>query len=545
MRLSVALPFALITALGAAACSSVVGCRNPSPTSEQAPVPDKPSVRLYLLSTVAGALEPCGCSKDQLGGLDHLAAFIEAEKPKAPNFAVLGAGPLFYIDEKLKQDHATQDRWKADTIAKAMRELNLAAWSPGYNDWAAGPQELGSKAKEAGATVLAAGIDSPLTQPSKVLTFGDLRVGVVGVSDPKDRFGRYPDGVGGPDGVAKAVEREMKALEKEGASLVVVLAAMQRGAALRIADAVPGIHILAVGKPSSDGHGNTAQPAPEMVGSTLVVETANHLQTVSVVDVYLRGKPEGALKLADGSGLERAAKIADLAGRIRELEAKINSWERGGKVDAKDLAARKADLDKLRAERKTLEGTTTTPDGSFFRYHVQEVREALGESDSVVTLMRDYYKRVNEHNKQAFAELKPLPVQAGEAKYVGMDECSSCHMEAEEVWKKTGHAKAYATLEKDFKEFNLECVGCHVTGYGKAGGSTVTFVEGLKDVQCETCHGPGSLHVADPEKKGLITLEPEPSLCADQCHHPPHVEGFDVTAKMELVLGPGHGKPLE
>ena len=118
-------------------------------------------------------------------------------------------------------------------------------------------------------------------------------------------------------------------------------------------------------------------------------------------------------------------------------------------------------------------------------------------------------------------------------------------MEAEEVWDATPHSNAYETLEKDFKEYNLECVGCHVTGYGKPGGSTVTFVDGLKDVQCETCHGPGSKHVEEPEKPGLITLEPDPKSCVEQCHHPPHVEGFDPVAKMDLVLGPGHGKPLE
>src|SRR5438045_1328871 len=52
-----------------------------------------PSIRLYLLSNVAGALEPCGCSKDQLGGAAHFAAFLAAEKPKAPNSVIVGAGP--------------------------------------------------------------------------------------------------------------------------------------------------------------------------------------------------------------------------------------------------------------------------------------------------------------------------------------------------------------------------------------------------------------------------------------------------------------------
>ncbi|MEQ9319379.1 MAG: multiheme c-type cytochrome [Polyangiaceae bacterium] len=536
----------LAGALAVAALTATVGgCRNPKPNTEQEAVPDKPSVRLYLLSTVAGALEPCGCSKDQLGGVDHLASFIASEKAKAPNHLVLASGPLLFIDEKLKKDHATQDEWKADAIAKAMKDIDLQAWAPGFNDWASGPKTLAAKAKTAGASVLAAGLKQPFTEDSKIFTVGEVKVGVIGVSDPKDRFGRYPDGVSGPDATKKLVEGELAKLREGGAQLVVVLAAMQRGAALRLADGIDGINVLAVGKPSFDGHGNTAQPAPEMIKNTLVVETANHLQTVSVVDVYFRGEPKAPVKLADGSGVERAAKIADLSGRIRELEARINSWEQGGKVDPKDLAARKADLAKLRKEREALEAKQSTPDGSFFRYRVQEVREALGESKPVTALMRDYYKRVNDHNKKAFADLKPLEAADGQAKYVGTEECSNCHMEAEEVWDATPHSNAYETLEKDFKEYNLECVGCHVTGYGNPGGSTVTFVDGLKDVQCETCHGPGSKHVEEPEAPGLITLEPDPKSCVEQCHHPPHVEGFDPVAKMDLVLGPGHGKPLE
>jgi Cytochrome c554 and c-prime len=531
-------------AIAAAAGLGAGGCRNPKPTTE-VPVPSKPSVRLYLLSTVAGALEPCGCSKDQLGGLDHLGAYIQAEKSKAPNSMVLAAGPLLFIDEKLKADHATQDQFKAEAIAKGMKRLDLAAWAPGFNDWADGADALAAKAKSADTALLATGLKAPYTTPSKLVTLGGVKVGVVGISDPKDRFGRYPKGVDAPAAIAEGATAEIAKLKGQGATLIVVLAAMQRGAALRLADTMKDINVLAVGKPSSDGHGNTAQPAPEMIGSTLVVETANHLQTVSVVDVYLRGKADGQVTLADGSGLEQAAKIADLSTRTRELEARINSWEQGGKVDPKDLAARKADFAKLTKERKELEAHETTPPGSFFRYSVQEVRERLGESTELATLMRNYYKQVNEHNKKAFADLKPLPVEDGRPRYVGTEECSTCHMEAEEVWDATPHANAYETLEKDFKEYNLECVGCHVTGYGKAGGSTVTFVSELKDVQCEVCHGPGSLHIKEPEDPKLITLKPDPKSCVELCHHPPHVEGFDAEAKMDLVLGPGHGKPIE
>ena len=85
-------------------------------------------------------------------------------------------------------------------------------------------------------------------------------------------------------------------------------------------------------------------------------------------------------------------------------------------------------------------------------------------------------------------------------------------------------------------------MSCHVTGYDKPGGSTVTHVEKLQNVQCEDCHGPGSLHARDPGKKDLIVAKPKADMCLS-CHHPPHVDGFDAKAKMRLILGPGHGAP--
>src|SRR5690606_28128442 len=90
-----------------AACQ---GCRNPSPKSDPDAAPGAPRVRLYLLSNLAGALEPCGCSKGQLGGLDHLAALIEAGKKEVADPLVLAAGPLLFIDPVLEPEHETQDR---------------------------------------------------------------------------------------------------------------------------------------------------------------------------------------------------------------------------------------------------------------------------------------------------------------------------------------------------------------------------------------------------------------------------------------------------
>jgi 2',3'-cyclic-nucleotide 2'-phosphodiesterase (5'-nucleotidase family) len=533
------LPAALALAATLGSLGGCQGCGATPPIAEDEAQPSEPSVRLYLMSTVAGALEPCGCSKDQLGGLDHVAAFLKSQREPAQKRLVLAAGPLLFLEPKLEGDNAAQDRWKAESIADAMHDIELRAWAPGANDWADGAAGLTKLAQRAGASLLGAGLSGDGVQKSQLYEVGGLKVGVVGLSDPRGRLGGYPSGVAAPRPALEVVKEELAALRGKGAELLVVLAAMPRGEALRMVEGAD-MHILVLGRASAEGHANSEQPPPELINGTLVVETANHAQAVAVVDVFWTGKD--TQKLADGSGVAKAAQIADVSRRIRELEARINSWNKGGKVDAADLEARKKDLEKLEAERKALGEETPAPKGSFFRYRVEEVREGLGEDDSVAKRILDYYQRVNEHNKVAFADRVPAAVKEGQAGFIGVEECTGCHAEAREVWDKTAHAKAYDTLEKGHKEFNLDCVGCHVTGYLKPGGSTVTHNDKLRDVQCEDCHGPGSLHAKDPEKADLITLKPDPQSCVTRCHHPPHVEGFDAVSKMDLVLGPGHGK---
>jgi hypothetical protein len=528
----------MIAAAGVAACQ---GCHSSTTTVVSGPdqaAASKPTVRLYVMSTVAGALEPCGCSKDQLGGVDHLAAYVASQAAAAPASLAVGAGPMLFLDPRLRSGDSAQDVWKAEAIAGAFKDFKLAAWAPGYNDWAAGGDKLTQCRDAAGAALLAGNLAG--MNGAVVREIGGVKVGLVGVSDPKDRSGAYPEGVKEASPI-EAMKAGIAEVKKQGARILVGLAALPRGEALRLADSVPELHVLVVGKPSETGEGNDAPKPPVITGSTLVVETANHLQTVGVIDLFVRGG-DGPLTFADAGGVAKAEELLSLAARIRELEGRINSWERDGTVKAEDLAARRADLEKLRAEKAAKEAEQHEVKGSYFRYTMVEVRDKLGSDQAVTSQMKGYYKRVNDHNKVAFADRKPPPPEAGQASYIGVDACTDCHDDARKVWDKTPHATAYPTLQKDFKEYNLDCVSCHVTGYDKPGGSTVTWNQKLQNVQCETCHGPGSLHAKDPKNKALIVASPKTDLCAG-CHHPPHVESFNAKEKVKLILGPGHGQP--
>jgi hypothetical protein len=90
--------------------------------------------------------------------------------------------------------------------------------------------------------------------------------------------------------------------------------------------------------------------------------------------------------------------------------------------------------------------------------------------------------------------------------YVGSERCGDCHEEAYKVWKGSKHSHAYQTLvdakRPSLRQYDPECIVCHTVGFGHQGGfKDAVATKHLKNVGCESCHGPGSLHASDPNDK--------------------------------------------
>jgi hypothetical protein len=528
--------------LAAAVLPGFVACDGCRPKEQldagTAPISATPTARLYLVSDFAGALEPCGCVKDQRGGMDRFAALLAAESGTvhAPA-AILAAGPLFYMDSKIVPVKAEQEKAKALAIAQAFQPGNrkdlpaLLAFAPGVNDLAFGAADLKALSAASGATIVGgagAGGTAVGAVGHVVREVGGIKIGILGAA------AATPDA--GTDELAATVKQELAAAKGEGAQTFVLLAAIGRGAAKRIADDVPELAAIVVGSKVTEGDSNTEAPPVERLGDTLIVETANHLQTVGVLDLYVR---DGKYLFADASNTAEARKKVDLSKEIQDLRGKIADLADGPEADKKRAPLRDT-LASKESELRALEKGPIPAAGSYSRFAMRDVRPDAGKDEGVAARMLSYYKKVDEDNLRIFATKMPLPPEKDGASYVGVEVCSSCHQDARKVWDKTAHAHAYKTLSDQYKAHNLDCVGCHVTGYDKPGGSTVAHVEKLMDVQCENCHGAGSKHAAAPKSAKIPNANPGADVCTT-CHHPPHVHAFDVAAKRPLILGPGHG----
>ena len=128
-------------------------------------------------------------------------------------------------------------------------------------------------------------------------------------------------------------------------------------------------------------------------------------------------------------------------------------------------------------------------------------------------------------------------------RYVGVRKCAGCHKKnllgnQLAAWRKAPHARAFETLRNEESraiatqlgleqpaDASPECLGCHVTAFGRPDSDFAYTVETSDGVQCESCHGPGRDYrkkkiMSDPErahKKGLWDSD-DPQICV-HCHN--------------------------
>lgn len=122
--------------------------------------------------------------------------------------------------------------------------------------------------------------------------------------------------------------------------------------------------------------------------------------------------------------------------------------------------------------------------------------------------------------------------------YVGVKECNECHEDVVEGWKTTPHAHAFENLAKqgEEKKQNPGCVKCHVVAYDAEGGFIdMDLTPELKDVQCESCHGPGNKHMETEEAEDIFG-KPDESVCR-VCHTEGQDKNFDYQQASKWVHG--------
>jgi hypothetical protein len=125
-------------------------------------------------------------------------------------------------------------------------------------------------------------------------------------------------------------------------------------------------------------------------------------------------------------------------------------------------------------------------------------RDYAGDPD-LESIVQTQLANINDWHRQHQPLGSPVAAVSIGASYTGKERCAPCHAEAAEAWEVSAHARAVDTLARQNQAFNVECLKCHTTAYGKPGGFiSIQSTPTLLNVQCEACHGPSGTH---PEAK--------------------------------------------
>jgi hypothetical protein len=536
-------PLVLIgLALSAPTCGGN-GPGRPPEGGDAQPEPVKPAARAELdilaFGRVLGTIAPCGCTTEPLGGLQYSFGWLAAESSAGARL-VLEPGSFLYPDPKGPFAPPDDAGWQqAEQRAQLLTER--FALLGGELVSGIGPFDIVSPSGTAAlgqhelprvaANLTPATGDVKRHRIAKLSDEGvTIDVGVTATIDPElpgaTALGTLEDPV-------SATQREVSAMEDVGTSLQIVIAHGSRKLAEKIASEVQGVDLVIVGIVEGVERERTGAP-PTRMRDTWILEPGDQLQTVSRV------------RLSIAPGTERLPPVdewllmparGDLEKELARVEARIEKFKNNPKTNPGFMERLEEERARITAQ---LGGKLEGPVVAIFEQ--VKITCRLPVDEPAKQLLHGYDQRVAEANKKRFTGVKPPAPAKGKAGYVGTPACVDCHEEAVEFWKTTVHAGAWQTLVDGRKEYDLSCVGCHVTGFRQPGGSELIENAGLRDVQCETCHGPGSLHVDDGGADlKRITLTTTAQLCAGQCHTPEHSDTFDYVPYLRDVLGKGHG----
>ncbi|HEX5269027.1 MAG TPA: cytochrome c family protein, partial [Gemmataceae bacterium] len=466
---------------------------------------DRPLFAVVLSAQEHGYLQPCGCSDPQYGGLERRYNFLQSLRlPKAKG----GRGwPVVAYDlGDIAQTEAPAKLANVQALIKyrySMQALKIM----GYSAVSFGESEA--------ALPLAAAMDEYALNEDRppVLAFN--------LTD-KDKL--FPDkSRGGPEW---------------GGSYV---------GSWQVTPVTPGVHVGAVGIIGTHDKATVADlitkgvlPAgtvvPTSVGEQITkndrhtrFEPANKAVPAGVAAMNVRN-PDFRVLLYQGP-VELAKLIPTVAPDFNIILCVSQEDEPPGRPEVVKTPKGETWVIRVGHKGKNLGvvGVFRPKAGGPFEMKYQLVpiapryktRPPDKAGQPIIALMERYTRELKSEDYLSKYGKVPHPTQAAlklapaagvnDSDYVGSEACKKCHATAFKIWAKSKHATAYTTLvnakEPSLREYDPECVVCHTVGFRyQTGYANAAKTPNLKDVGCESCHGPGGAHVKRPRNAAIHAL---------------------------------------
>jgi hypothetical protein len=492
-----------------AAASGQTERKDPRPSGTLFTGWGSPEVVLLLTGQQHGYVLPCGCSDPQFGGLERRYNFLQTLKDRGWPVVGLDLGDIPQLQGPQHLPNV-QGLLKYVSSMQALKRMGYAAVGIGEYEAALPLREaLDNYAlNEPQPTVLCANLKGLRAnngnfegevEPWKVVDVPGkpLKVGVVSVVGPTVEA-RIKDASLKPfNRVPEVLKAALKEMQAKKPDLKVLLYQGTLAQAKLCAEDGWGFNVILC---LSDTDEPSAQPA--LVKDTMIVTVGHKGKHVGVVGAFRTGKPAKPFE--------------------------------------------------LKYQMVTMGPEWKTPP------------EKEGEQP-IVALMERYTQALKEGNYLAKYtqgnHALQVAVPGAVPSYVGSEKCKNCHEHAYDVWAKSAHAHAYQTLvdakRPSLRQYDGECIVCHVTGFTyKTGFTNAEKTPLLKDVGCESCHGPASEHLkktSDPKWHELMNpwkAKPNENAAAAQkrelavgdfcqkCHDPENDVEWNYKVKWPKVAHP-------
>ncbi|MEZ6142759.1 MAG: multiheme c-type cytochrome [Zavarzinella sp.] len=425
------------------------------------PAKQKPDLVLVITGQTYGYLQKCGCSYPQKGGLERRYNFIKSLEARGWDVAAIDIGdvpkPLPYTPTR------EQTITKYATAMQAMKMMNYRVTGVGYEELAGPLLEMLAKYSLQPGNELPKVINSNIANPKDFEGFSGPMIRPAEILKAKSGLTVGITSVIGQKVIEKNPDNSVKFAERTDLELNKVLAQWKK-------DGDPMIKILLYSGPFDHVDPTTnkrvdAQAAAELFPDFNVI-----------VSQTAESEPPSLPKEVNNK---------------RTMILQVG--QRGQNVGVVGIYQTKTGIQMYYQKVAMAEEFATPADKT--------------KDHPILNLLQDYSDTVKKQDylSQMASRKKLHPVQAQNptAKYAGDQTCVQCHANEHAIWSKSKHAHAYEALEKiaafpTGRNFDGECIICHTVGYAyRSGYLNAEKTPTLKNVQCESCHGPASLHVTE------------------------------------------------
>lgn len=513
------------------------GGRTPTGNPTQpAPQPEK-VVELLFSTRILNTTEPCGCTSTPLGDVARIAGLVSPA-----NTLLLDAGGLRYEPVAISPNRREQARLKADFLEQTWARLGaVTAVQPEDLRGENGLSEL-KNARRVCANL--SGLPDGVVLPWVLASRQGLTFAVIGLADPQ---ATWPTGVAVTD-PSLALEHQLKDL---GSAIAVVLAAMPRERVRPLARKFPTVRLWVVGADDKfpEGKGD-----PERLGDALILTPGKKGERLYRVALHLSSQGMPVWRWQP-TPQQRKTTAENHLKRVQQTEKQLALLRTDPAADPAFIQTLSEELARLHLELSEAERPLPKLNG-FVTAELVPIERRFPRDPKVRQALDDLDRRIGQANLQA-ASVPPPRASAESPSFVGMAAClGACHFHeaAHTLWRNTQHSRAFRTLAEVGKQLSYDCVRCHTTGFEEPGGSNLFSLHtwqtataepvglgpDLRNITCETCHGPGSKHIGKPSKNNIPTPRPTEDTCLG-CHTPEHSDTFEWKAYARSILGPGHG----